>query len=100
MFPLPATKVSAQPPNTTEESSQNSDMGDTKSLSPPTSVSEVSPDAEPRAEDQTASDKMETDLAAKPEPPEERLTDVSQDVAVSVLPQAYIKIFTRVHRVS
>ncbi|XP_041982874.1 polycomb protein Sfmbt-like [Aricia agestis] len=35
-------KVAAPPVNTTEESSQNSDMGDVKSLSPPTSVSEVS----------------------------------------------------------
>ncbi|XP_053612673.1 polycomb protein Sfmbt-like [Plodia interpunctella] len=40
-------KTAAQPPNTTEESSQNSDMGDVKSLSPPTSVSETSADVEP-----------------------------------------------------
>ncbi|XP_034826739.1 polycomb protein Sfmbt-like [Maniola hyperantus] len=84
-----APKVTAPPPpNTTEESSQNSEMGDTKSLSPPTSVSEVSADIEPRAEEQTPSVKMEVDVKMEmdtepqpsPEPPEERLTDVSQDV--------------------
>ncbi|XP_028042322.1 polycomb protein Sfmbt-like isoform X2 [Bombyx mandarina] len=40
------TKVAAHTLNSTEESSQNSDIGETKSLSPQTSVSEVSMDAE------------------------------------------------------
>ncbi|XP_039751532.1 polycomb protein Sfmbt-like isoform X1 [Pararge aegeria] len=77
-----ATKGAALPPNTTEESSQNSDLGDTKSLSPPTSVSEISADAEHRSEDQTPSSKMEIETESKtsPELPEERLTDISQDV--------------------
>ncbi|XP_049868291.1 polycomb protein Sfmbt isoform X2 [Pectinophora gossypiella] len=44
----PPPKVVPQPLNSTEDSSQNSDMGEAKSLSPPTSVSEVSND-EPRA---------------------------------------------------
>ncbi|KAJ0175727.1 hypothetical protein K1T71_008886 [Dendrolimus kikuchii] len=39
-------KVSSHPPNITEESSQNSDMCDTKSLSPPTSTSEMSAEVE------------------------------------------------------
>ncbi|CAH0714539.1 unnamed protein product, partial [Brenthis ino] len=67
-----APKVSAQPPNTTEESSQNSDIGDAKSLSPPTSVSEVSADVENREE----AVKMEiiSESNATPEV-EEKLTD-------------------------
>nr|XP_021182288.2 polycomb protein Sfmbt [Helicoverpa armigera] len=87
------SKVTSQPPNTTEDSSQNSDMGDTKSLSPPTSVSEVSADAEPRAETVSTPTKMDVDAESKDssEPSEERipteakpdspntLTDISQD---------------------
>ncbi|CAH2228539.1 jg26392 [Pararge aegeria aegeria] len=82
LFTVTATKGAALPPNTTEESSQNSDLGDTKSLSPPTSVSEISADAEHRSEDQTPSSKMEIETESKtsPELPEERLTDISQDV--------------------
>ncbi|CAK1540644.1 unnamed protein product [Leptosia nina] len=66
------TKVAPQPPNTTEESSQNSDMcdaksisdaADTKSLSPPTSVSEVS--QETRTEEQPV--KMDVDSDVKVE---------------------------------
>ncbi|CAG9578938.1 unnamed protein product [Danaus chrysippus] len=67
----PAAKVS-HPPNTTEESSQNSDMGETKSLSPPTSMSE-SVDTE-RSED--VSVKMDVDTEAS----DSRLADTSQDI--------------------
>lgn len=72
-----------QPPNTTEESSQNSDMGDTKSLSPPTSVSEISADTEPRTDTDNVS-KMDVDTESKNglEPAEERLADINQDSTV------------------
>ncbi|XP_045768427.1 polycomb protein Sfmbt-like isoform X2 [Maniola jurtina] len=88
-----AKVIAPPPPNTTEESSQNSDMGDTKSLSPPTSVSEVSADIEPRVEEPTLPVKMEIDVKMEahtepkpgPEPLEERLTDVSQDVVDQVI---------------
>ncbi|CAH1646531.1 unnamed protein product [Spodoptera littoralis] len=76
-------KSAAQPPNTTEDSSQNSDMGDTKSLSPPTSVSEVSPDTEPRLETVSTPTKMEVDLDIESkdsiEQPEEALADMKVD---------------------
>ncbi|KAL0881053.1 hypothetical protein ABMA27_002186 [Loxostege sticticalis] len=76
----PAAKPVPQPPNTTEESSQNSDMGDTKSLSPPTSVSEISADTEPRTDTDNVS-KMDVDTESKNglEPAEERLADINQD---------------------
>ncbi|XP_059046568.1 polycomb protein Sfmbt-like [Achroia grisella] len=73
-------KTSSQPPTTTEESSQYSDMGDTKSLSPPTSVSEISVENELKIDAETLSDKMETDTEIThelelPEP----IADISQD---------------------
>lgn len=88
MLTVLATKPTAQPPNTTEESSQNSDMGDTKSLSPPTSVSEVSAvslDTEPRTDTENVTSKMDVDLESKNgnELAEERLVDVNQDSTVS-----------------
>jgi hypothetical protein len=83
---LSVMKSVSQPPNTTEESSQNSDLGDTKSLSPPTSVSEISAEAEPRTDSETVSGKMDVDTDSKNshEPPEERLPDVTQDFNVSL----------------
>ncbi|XP_026733149.1 polycomb protein Sfmbt-like [Trichoplusia ni] len=79
--PHQGTKVAPQPPNTTEDSSQNSDMGDTKSLSPPTSVSEMSADTEPRPDIDSEPVKMDVDAESKDssEQPEERLTDVISD---------------------
>ncbi|KAM3963640.1 polycomb protein Sfmbt [Aphomia sociella] len=76
------TKIATQPPNTTEESSQNSDMGDTKSLSPPTSVSEISADTESRTDTEIVHNKMEVDTETKNdiEPPDEHLPDVSQEM--------------------
>lgn len=67
-------KPQVQPPNITEESSQNSDMADTKSLSPPTSVSEISADVESRPDENSDVTKMEVD-AVNPEPLQERLSD-------------------------
>lgn len=78
------TKVSAQPPNTTEDSSQNSDMGDTKSLSPPTSISEMSADTEPRTDvDVPIKMDVEEDTKNGIETSEERLGDTSQELSVS-----------------
>ncbi|XP_075974792.1 polycomb protein Sfmbt-like isoform X2 [Anticarsia gemmatalis] len=85
----------SQPPNTTEESSQNSDMGDTKSdtksLSPPTSVSEMSADAEQRAEPDVESNtaKMDIDPESKDsiEVAEERLlADITGDTSLPTAP--------------
>lgn len=45
-FFLLVQKVSSHPPTTTEESSQNSDVCDTKSLSPSISMSEMSVEVE------------------------------------------------------
>ncbi|CAG4948999.1 unnamed protein product [Colias eurytheme] len=71
-------KSTPQPPTSTEETSQNSDMGDsksisdngeTKSLSPPTSVSEVSADLDSRIEEPPHSKlKMDVDSEVKCEP--------------------------------
>ena len=76
----------AQPPNTAEDSSQNSDMGDTKSLSPPTSVSEVSPDAPCLPETDSNQVKMDVDTESKDstEPSEERLADMKPESPVSL----------------
>ncbi|KAJ8730657.1 hypothetical protein PYW08_002070 [Mythimna loreyi] len=73
--------IKTQPPNTTEDSSQNSDMGDTKSLSPPTSVSEVSADAPCQPETDSNPVKMEVDTESKDsiEPSEERLPDIKPE---------------------
>lgn len=90
-------KVMTQPPNIMEDSSQNSDMGDTKSdtksLSPPTSVSEISADTELRPEPEAEPDpelepevetipvKMDVDPESKDssEPPDELIAD-SEDI--------------------
>lgn len=77
----------AQPPNTAEDSSQNSDMGDTKSLSPPTSVSEVSPDVPCVPETEPTPVKMDVDTESKDstEPSEERLVaDTKPESPVSL----------------
>lgn len=65
-------------------------MGDTKSLSPPTSVSEVSPEAEPRPDADSVPGKMDVDAELESPPskdsseqPEERLADMNQDSPVS-----------------
>ncbi|CAG9785577.1 unnamed protein product [Diatraea saccharalis] len=72
-------KPTTQPPNTTEESSQNSDLADTKSLSPPTSVSEVSADTE-RTDKEETSAKMDVDTDSKiSHEPAEELADVAPD---------------------
>ncbi|XP_073949675.1 scm-related gene containing four mbt domains isoform X2 [Choristoneura fumiferana] len=90
-------KAQVQPPNITEDSSQNSDMADTKSLSPPTSVSEISADVESRPDENSDVTKMEVD-AVNTEPLQERLsdeghqesmstpTDASQDSSVHTAP--------------
>ncbi|RVE49152.1 hypothetical protein evm_006159 [Chilo suppressalis] len=78
-----AAKPVPQPPNTTEESSQNSDLGDTKSLSPPTSLSEVSE----RTDKEDTPNKMEVDVESKngheqsheQTDENERLADVAPD---------------------
>ncbi|XP_047987524.1 polycomb protein Sfmbt-like isoform X1 [Leguminivora glycinivorella] len=65
-------KAQPQPPNTNEDSSQNSDMGDTKSLSPPTSVtphSEVSADVESRHGDMES---RPDDMDSRPDESESR----------------------------
>ncbi|XP_026331037.1 polycomb protein Sfmbt-like isoform X2 [Hyposmocoma kahamanoa] len=86
----PAPKVASQPPNTTEDSSQNSDMGDTKSLSPPTSVSvdtEISADAEPRPEVEAESvTKMEVDESKETEQTVEIKED-SMDIPLKEPPE-------------
>lgn len=63
---------------------------DTKSLSPPTSISETSADAEPKTEPEAdvveaTTVKMEVDpeLKGSIEPPEERLAAVSEEIPVS-----------------
>ncbi|XP_050665122.1 polycomb protein Sfmbt isoform X2 [Leptidea sinapis] len=72
-----AKTVTLRPPNTTEESSQNSETGDTKSLSengetkslsPPTSVSEMSADVEqrPDADEPQSEVKMEVEPETPP----------------------------------
>ncbi|XP_068632414.1 polycomb protein Sfmbt-like isoform X1 [Battus philenor] len=79
-------KGTPHPPNTTEESSQNSDMGDTKSLSPPTSMSEVSAETESRPEDNGTNNedvcKMDVDLELKDnlEEQSERLSEATLDI--------------------
>ncbi|CAK1600811.1 unnamed protein product [Parnassius mnemosyne] len=81
------TKMTAHPPNTTEESSQNSDMCESKSLSPPTSVSEISADLESRHEDNISNieevNKMEVDQDLKEDTPEVqngRLSETTLDI--------------------
>lgn len=84
-------KATAQPPNTTEESSQNSDMGETKSLSPPTSVSEVSAETESRPEDSAPNidevTKMDVDLELKDTAAgyesSERISEANLEMSVS-----------------
>ncbi|XP_038214551.1 polycomb protein Sfmbt-like [Zerene cesonia] len=82
-------KSTPQPPNSTEETSQNSDMGDsksisdngeTKSLSPPTSVSEVSADLDSRIEEPPHSKlKMDVDSEVKCEPANEPVKEKSRE---------------------
>lgn len=74
-------KVSSQPPNTTEESSQNSDIGDTKSLSPPTSVSEVSTEIETREVTVKMDVESETKISHTTE---EQIEEINQEVHKSV----------------
>ncbi|XP_014363402.2 polycomb protein Sfmbt [Papilio machaon] len=69
------TKGTPHPPNTTEESSQNSDMGETKGVSPPTSASEVSADTEPRQEGSAPG----AEVVCKMEDDAEELKDVQEE---------------------
>lgn len=96
-FTFSGTKTAPQPPNTTEDSSQNSDMGDTKSLSPPTSVSEMSADTEPRPDIDSEPVKMDVDAESKDssEQPEERLTDVISDSLVSLITVSHLYLRNR-----
>ncbi|KAL4705589.1 hypothetical protein ACJJTC_004466 [Scirpophaga incertulas] len=71
--------VVTQPPNTTEDSSQNSDMGDNKSLSPPTSVSEISADGRTETEPANAKMDVDTDSKNSHEATDERLSDILPD---------------------
>ncbi|VVD02678.1 unnamed protein product [Leptidea sinapis] len=91
-----AKTVTLRPPNTTEESSQNSETGDTKSLSengetkslsPPTSVSEMSADVEqrPDADEPQSEVKMEVEPET---PPSEETTPI--DVPAENFPSEQI----------
>lgn len=84
------TKVAPQPPNTTEESSQNSDVADTKSisdvaetksLSPPTSVPE--PEGVELKMESPVKMEIDNEIKLDQKLPQNNVHEISQEELVS-----------------